>query len=318
MLLKKITCALLCVAALVFAGCGGKEASAPVANEKAYLSITDAAGRKVVLEKKPERVVALSPSFLGMIDSVGGKIIGRTMSKNGQIPESMKSVPEVGMVYNINMESLVGLQPDLVFASKNQHEKFVPLMESNKIKVIALDAKTFGEVKDTVKLLGDVYGTQDKAQAEIELLDKNIKAITDKLPGDKKRIVIMHATASSVTVEGSRTIAGCVSDLLGFENVAAGALKNNSDKAPYSMESLVGQNPEIIFITSMGKAEEIENRLRSDFKNNPAWNSLPAVQQGKVYVLPENLFLLNPGLQYPDAVRFMAQLVYPEVFKDGK
>lgn len=318
MLFKKITCALLCAAALVFAGCGGKEASAPVNNEKAYLSITDAAGRKVVLEKKPERVVALSPSFLGMIDSVGGKIIGRTMSKNGQIPESMKSVPEVGMVYNINMESLVGLQPDLVFASKNQHEKFVPLMESNKIKVIALDAKTFGEVKDTVKLLGDVYGTQDKAQAEIELLDKNIKAITDKLPGDKKRIVIMHATASSVTVEGSRTIAGCVSDLLGFENVAAGALKNNSDKAPYSMESLVGQNPEIIFITSMGKAEEIENRLRSDFKNNPAWNSLSAVQQGRVYVLPENLFLLNPGLQYPEAVRFMAKLVYPEVFKDGK
>lgn len=80
------------------------------------------------------------------------------------------------------------------------------------------------------------------------------------------------------------------------------------------MESLVGQDPEVIFITSMGKADEIENRLRADFKNNPAWNSLKAVREGHVYVLPENLFLINPGLQYPEAVKFMAQQVYPEVF----
>lgn len=84
------------------------------------------------------------------------------------------------------------------------------------------------------------------------------------------------------------------------------------------MEALVEQNPEIIFITSMGKADEIENRLRSDFKNNPAWASLQAVQNGKVYVLPENLFLLNPGLEYPKAVEYMARQVYPEVFADGK
>ena len=68
------------------------------------------------------------------------------------------------------------------------------------------------------------------------------------------------------------------------------------------METLVEQNPEIIFITSMGKPEEIENRLRTDFKNNPAWNSLPAVKAGRVYVLPEKLFLINPGLRYPEAV----------------
>ena len=147
---------------------------------------------------------------------------------------------------------------------------------------------------------------------------EQIEGIKAKLPKEKKRIVIMHATASSVTVEGSRSIAGCVSDILGFENVAAAALKGKSDKTPYSMESLVGQNPDLIFITSMGKAEEIENRLRKDFKKNPAWNSLTAVQQGKVYVLPERLFLINPGLRYPEAVKYMAQQVYPEVFKDGK
>jgi len=308
----------MCAAALATVGCGGGSKEQAVNTSNAYLNLKDAAGRQVVLAKKPERIVSLSPSYLGMIDAVGGKIVGRATSKVGVIPESMKSVPEIGLVFNINMESLVALKPDLVLAGRNQHEKFVPLLESNKINVIEFDAKTFDEVKQTVKILGDIYGAPEKAKAENELLNKQISEITAKLPKEKKRIVIMHATASSVTVEGSRSIAGCVSDILGFENVAAAALKGKSDKTPYSMESLVGQNPDLIFITSMGKAEEIENRLRMDFKKNPAWNSLTAVQQGKVYVLPEKLFLLNPGLRYPEAVKYMAQQVYPEVFKNGK
>lgn len=315
---KRIAGACLCVAALALAGCGGGEKKQAVDTSKAYLSLKDAAGRQVVLAQKPERIVSLSPSYLGMIEAVGGKIVGRATSKVGTIPESMKNVPEIGFVFNINMESLVALRPDLVLAGRNQHEKFVPLLESNKINVIEFDAKTYDEVKATVKTLGDVYGNPEKAKAENALLDKEIEGIKAKLPKEKKRIVIMHATASSVTVEGSRSIAGCVSDILGFENVAAAALKGKSDKTPYSMESLVGQNPDLIFITSMGKAEEIENRLRKDFKKNPAWNSLAAVQQGKVYVLPERLFLINPGLRYPEAVKYMAKQVYPEVFKDGK
>lgn len=317
MQLKRFTVVFLCLLTLLAAGCGGGQETKQEVKGK-YATITDAAGRTVALDVEPKRIVALNPSYLGMIDSVGGSIVGRATSKLVTVPESMREAPEIGFVYNINMESLVGLKPDLVLAGKNQHEKFVPLLESNNIKVIELDAKTYTEVQDTVRLLGKIYGTPDKAEQECALLNSEIKAVTDKLPKEKKKIVIMHATASSVTTEGSRSIAGCVSDILGFENVAAKALQGKSEKTPYSMEALVEQNPEIIFITSMGKADEIENRLRSDFKNNPAWASLQAVQNGKVYVLPENLFLLNPGLEYPKAVEYMARQVYPEVFADGK
>lgn len=321
MQLKKFLCACLCalmLAALMVSGCGGADKKADVKAGGAYLAVTDAAGRQVVLTKKPERIVSLSPSYLGMIEAVGGKIVGRATSKVGTVPESMQNVQEIGFVYNINMENLVALKPDLVLAGKNQHDKFVPLLESNKIKVIEFDAKTYDDVKQTVRLLGDIYGAKDKAEAECAALDKSVQAVTDKLPKEKKNIVIMHATANSVTVEGKSSIAGCVAEMLGFNNVAAGAVRGKNDKTPYSMETLVEQNPDIIFITSMGKADEIENRLRSDFKNNPAWASLAAVQAGRVYVLPEKLFLLNPGLRYPEAVKYMARQVYPEVFADGK
>ena len=148
MFLKKIACGLLCAAMLLAAGCGG--VGTQTGGDKAYLQLTDAVGRQVSLAKKPERVVSLSPSYLSMIEAVGGTVVGRASSKVGKIPESMKSVPEVGMVYNINMEALVGLKPDLVLASKNQHDKFIPMLQSNKINVVEFDTQTFEDVKGTM------------------------------------------------------------------------------------------------------------------------------------------------------------------------
>jgi len=100
------------------------------------------------------------------------------------MPEAMKNVPEVGFVYNINMESLIGLKPDLVIANKNQHEKFLPLLESNKIPVIAINPKTYDEVKDKLILMGKIYGVPEKGEAAAAKLDQQVKAVTEKLPKD--------------------------------------------------------------------------------------------------------------------------------------
>ena len=112
---RAVLAAALCLT--VFSGCGpNAENTKPASDDKAFLTITDDTGRTVVLPEKPERVVSLATSYLNMIDAVGGKIVGRASSKIGEMPETMKNVPEVGFVYNINMESLIGLKPDLVLS----------------------------------------------------------------------------------------------------------------------------------------------------------------------------------------------------------
>lgn len=60
---KKLIYILLGVMLLVLAGCGGNEKK-QAAVENAYMELTDAAGRHVVIAKKPERVVSLTPSYL--------------------------------------------------------------------------------------------------------------------------------------------------------------------------------------------------------------------------------------------------------------
>ena len=77
------------------------------------------------------------------------------------------------------------------------------------------------------------------------------------------------------------------------------------------MEALVAQNPDIIFVTSMGEEAEIRASMEAMFGESPAWQSVAAVRENKVYYLPQALFLFSPGIDFPAAVRYMAHLVYP-------
>ena len=92
-------------------------------------------------------------------------------------------------------------------------------------------------------------------------MDERIAAVRAKMPQESKRIAILHSTAQNVTVQLEGSIAGSTAQLLGFTNIAAGSmpLENNSTAAPYSLETLVAANPDIIYITSMGKLETVQD-----------------------------------------------------------
>ena len=147
-------------------------------------------------------------------------------------------------------------------------------------------------------------------------MDNKIAAVKAKIPQNKLRVSIIHSTNQGLTVQLDKSIAGSIAAMLGWENVASGLspLEKNPDAAPYSLETLVQQNPEILFVTSMGQIDAIKASMAETMQNNPAWQTVGAVKTGKVFYLPQDLFLLSPGIHYPDAVETMAKCVYPEAF----
>lgn len=304
------------LACLGLAGCG-PEKQPSSASSAVFAQVTDDAGRTVTIKEKPKRIVVLSTSLLNFADAVDGNLAGRASVRSdaAELPERYADVPEVGPVYNVSVEKIMACQPDLVLANKNQHEKLIPLLEQNGVPVLALTTKTYDDVKRNLALVGTLYGKEDLAQEKIAAMDKEIQAVKEAIPNDHLTIAILHATPSNVSLELDKSIAGDVARILGFTNVAqdaADTLDGSAEKVPYSMEALVEKDPHVIFITSMGRSDKIESRLRQDVESSPAWQTLSAVRQKRVYVLPENLFLLNPGLNYPEAVAYMAKAVYPE------
>ena len=307
---------------LVFAGCGGapqgasSSSSSSASSSATFATIGDAMGRTVTIDKKPERIVVTSASFLEPLHEVGGDVVGRPDSKT-QMPDYAKDKASVGKVYQIDLEKVLACEPDLVIVNKGMNEKLVGSLEESGIKTIVVDMKSYDDVKNMVRIFSQVTGETVKGDELVKSMDDKIAAITKKIPQDKHRVAILHSTNQGLTVQLDGSIAGSVTKMLGWENVASGEtpLEKNPDAAPYSLETLVQQNPEIIFVTSMGKLDEIKASMEQTIADNPAWQTLPAIQQGKLYYLPQDLFLLSPGIHYPEAVETMAKLVYPEAFK---
>ncbi len=67
-------------------------------------------------------------------------------------------------------------------------------------------------------------------------------------------------------------------------------------------------------MTGMGDLDTIKANMTQAIADNAAWQTIGAIRDKRLYFLPQDLFLLSPGLRYPDAVKTMARLIYPDKF----
>ncbi len=77
-----------------------------------------------------------------------------------------------------------------------------------------------------------------------------------------------------------------------------------------SIEELIARNPQIILI---GDATWGGVTLE-DVRSRPGWKSLPAIQNGQMFVFDDNL-VSRPGPRLVDGLEAMAKLLHPELFK---
>ena len=310
-MIKLWALALFTATSLLLTACGAPAAVNPQTGS-AYATVTDDNGRTVTFDKKPERIVVTSASFLEPLYAVGGSVVGRPESKT-KVPPEAKEVPRIGRVYQIDAEKVIALKPDLVILNKGMNEKLIDTLNANYIKTLVLDMKSYEDVKREIGIFAALTGEKEKGEALVQKMDADINAVRTSIPQEKKRVAIIHSTGQGLSVQLDGSIAGNIANILGWENTAAGmpALDKNPDAAPYSMETLVAQNPDIIFVTSMGEEAEIRASMEAMFAESPAWQSVGAIRDGRVYYLPQELFLFSPGIEYPKAVQYMARLVYP-------
>lgn len=312
---KKILLAVLLCCVLLATGCGKQAANS--GSSGMFAVLTDDGGRKVEIAQKPQRIVVLSTSLLETLYAAGGKAVGKPSSRSVQPIAGTENLQEIGFVYNVNVEQVMALKPDLVIGFQGIHEKIAPVFEGAKIPVLLLRIKTYDDLKRQIALCGRLSGTESEAEKTVAELDGKVSAIQAKLPQQPKKVAILHATAKSVTVEMESSVTGNIAALLKLQNIASGStpLDSDGDMTPYSLEKLVAADPDLVLVVTMGSNfEDIEKRLRQDVQNNPAWASLRAVRENRVAFLPSELFQLNPGLKYPAAFEYLAKTVYPEVY----
>ena len=288
---------------LALAGCGKSTSSSSATTKDLTYN-----GQTYTVPKDPQKIAVLSNSVLSMLYAVDGKAISR-VSTTDSLPPEIEALPVLGQTANINMEQLLGLNPDLVLGLENQHKKYESQLQSSKIPTVLINYDGIKDNVPLIKFLGALTNHEDKATTLANTYESNVNKVKDAVKSQQPaRVAVLRATGKGVTAETDAAITASMVKDLGMTNVVSAHLdKTTTDKTvPYSLETLAADNPDIIFVVTMGKEEEITKAMEKAMTDNPAWANLKAVQNNRVVYLPSKLFLLNPGLQTPEA---MARLV---------
>ena len=90
--------------------------------------------------------------------------------------------------------------------------------------------------------------------------------------------------------------------------------KNIAEEAPIlldglSIEEIIAQNPDYIFVSTMGDENAaIQNILRVFAQ--PEWQSLSAIQEGRYIFLPKELFQFKPNAHWAEAYQYLVDVLY--------
>ncbi|MBE6083010.1 MULTISPECIES: ABC transporter substrate-binding protein [Tissierellales] len=279
---------------------------------------TDARGKEVTIKKNPERVVCLYNSYLDIWDSCGGKVIGKVEEAEEKPIENAKSAEVVGSPGSPSLEKILALKPDLVILTNDfkGQASLIPSLEQNNIQVIDLANTYLKDYYMTVRLFTGITGREDLYEKHTNEVKKKVDEIIAKVPKDKKyKVLIVFATAKNITVRNSESMVGEMLKDLNTINISDTAA-NSSDAKVFSMEKIIQEDPDFIFVQTMGSdKEEIMARLKQDVEDNPAWSSLTAVKNDRYIILSKDLYLYKPNAKYPDAYEGLAKILYPDIFK---
>ncbi len=275
------------------------------------MNVTDSYGRTVTIEKAPERIVSLAPSNTEILFGLGlgDRIVGDTDYCN--YPPGARNKSRVGSITNVNVEKVIALDPDLIFAAHLTKKETVDRLDAMGYTVIAGEPKNASDVFKLIRLMGDVTGERDNATRLLDSLNAsigNIARATSGLNESQKPGVLLIVYTDPIYVAGSSTYGDDLIRMAGGRNVASsvsGYYKMNKEK-------IIEANPDVIIVTN---AEGMETQ-HTYFKNasEPWMMTLAAVKNGNVYGLDSDT-LSKPGPRIAIAVELLAKAIHPELFE---
>lgn len=310
----------LAAAVLLLTACapGEGDASAPTSSAgveqsaQGTCTFTDSLGNTVELEQPPKRVAALLGSYAETWLLAGGEVVAVTQDaydeRGLELPEDTVNL---GANQQPDLEALFAAEPDLVLLTPDLDGQMglKDSLAAAGIPAAWFKVETFDDYLNMLKICTDLTGRSDLYQKNGLDIQSGIDAAIASVPeGEGPTVLLLRAYSSGVRAKNSDSIAGAMLKDLGAVNIAdsiSGLLED------LQMESILAADPEFIFVTTMGASQEaalksLDELLHSD----PAWQTLTAVKEGRVEVLPKDLFHYKPNARWGESYQMLAELMY--------
>lgn len=264
------------------------------------LEVTDFNGNTVKFAKEPERVISLSPNITEIIYALGkgDKLVGRTALCD--YPDEAKEATVVGDFIEWNFETILSLEPDVVFASSlNTEENEKKLMELGINTVFLTQIESFESTYETIELVGKVLNARDEAERIITEMKNTVSEVQKAAEGKERPsvyYVVGYGEYGDYTATGETFISSMI-EMAGGDNIAA-----DITGWVYSLEKLLEKDPDIIICSQ--QAKEV-------FQQTNGYKELTAVKEGRIFAIDENL-ILRQGPRLAEGLKMLYEIFHSE------
>ncbi|AZV45501.1 iron ABC transporter substrate-binding protein [Peribacillus asahii] len=313
--------AVLVLSVGLMAGCGdsSKEENAstskgnePTATQAFPVTIKDAAGEEVTIEKEPKKIVSLIPSNTEIVFELGAgdNVVG--VSDNDNYPKEVEKIEKIGGM-EMNTEKVIAMEPDLVLAhASNAHNGSEGIKQLKEVGIPVLvvnDSQNFEQVYESIEMIGQATGENEAAEELVQDMQEDLKEIEEKAKAvteqDRKKVLIEVSPAPEIYSPGKNTFMNEMLQIIGADNVA-GDLEG---WAKIDEESMIAANPDVIVTTYGYYTEDPVAQVKS----RNGWEDVTAIKQEQIYDVHSDL-VTRSGPRLVEGVEELAEAIYPEIF----
>ena len=280
-----------------------------VATNNGSIQIIDQLGRTVALNGTCQRIISLAPANTEILFALGlgDKVVGVTSYCN--YPAEALEKEKVGGFSTPDIEKIIALDPDVIFAAPIHEAEVIPQLENLGLTVIALTPATIDETYDAIELVGTVTGAQEASASLIEDMRSSINDVTSlvaNLSDEERPNVFYIVWHDPLMTAGGDTLPGQLVELAGGNNIF-------NDLASYptvSLETVLDREPDIIIAgTSMGSGA---NAPLEWAQGESRLQETEALREGKVFSINTDL-TGRFGPRIVDALYEMLRLIHPDL-----
>lgn len=287
---------LFAVTTLALTACGGSGGSESGGGEEggdsSARTVEHAAGESQVPEN-PERVVVLDTAELDSAMTLGVTPVGAVEAVEGMgFPDYLEGTEEietVGTIEEPNLEKIATLEPDLILSSNLRHEQIYDQL--SEIAPTVFTETTGSPWRENFEKHAEALDREQEAEQVAADYESRLEEFKNTVEEPRPTVSIVRFVPGDTRIYQKDSFIGTLLEDAGLprpepQDEDEFAMLNVSEEAIPQMAG------DVIFTTVYGNADET---ARDDITSSPLWQELDAVQQGRVYEVSDDTWMLGIG-----------------------
>ena len=257
------------------------------------------------------RIVATSPAAVDICDRLELDLVGVCSSTLSTIPERYQDVTTVGTAMSPDLEILKSLNPDYVLSPNSLQSDLQPKYASIGVNSLFLNLRSVEGMYASIEGLGEKFGREEQAQALVEEYEQFMEEYRSQNEGkESPTVLVLMGLPGSYIVATESSYVGNLVKLAGGINVYGDG--DGQEFLTANTEDMKTKEPDIILRAAHALPDDVVEMFKDEFETNDIWKHFEAVQEGRVYDLPYELFGMSAKFNYPDALEVLQPLLYGE------